>query len=378
MRQNSEPVERFNSPGISEGPEISVVIPVHNAALYLERCLEAVANSQFTNFEVIVVDDGSTDSTLEIAKRFDVIPLSTNGAWGPASARNLGARHARGKILLFVDADVVVPSSALKIVAEAFQRDSELAALFGSYDDTPPWKNVISQYKNLLHHYIHQISSPDATTFWTGLGAIRKSVFVSVGGFNEKRFRRPSIEDVELGYRLRQAGLKILLDKRLQGKHLKRWELRSLLDSDILCRAIPWSFLILETKKMPKDLNFRWSHRASTLLVGILALLTPMFLVRPRSISSVSSGPVLLIVWLLALGSVIFLNLHMYRFFARRNGLVFAIKGASLHLAYYLYSGLAFLMCWAFYRSRLLALTIFPGTKLAGGGAGGPFTGSKD
>lgn len=108
---------------------------------------------------------------------------------------------------------------------ERFRSDLELAALIGSYDNQPAWSNVVSQYKNLMHHYIHQTSNLRATTFLGGLGAIRKEIFERIRGFDENRYRRPSIEDIELGYRLRRAGYQIRLEKQFQGKHLKKMDI---------------------------------------------------------------------------------------------------------------------------------------------------------
>ena len=354
----------------SAKPVVSVVIPVRNAASCLQRCLEAVAASTYSRFEIIVVDDGSTDSTPSIAERFGAVCLATGGTLGPAAARNRGAKRAQGEILLFVDADVVVRRDALEIVAEAFSKDPQLAALFGSYDDAPPCNNIVSQYKNLLHHYIHQISNPDATTFWTGLGAIRRSVFMATGGFNEKRYRRPSIEDVELGYRLRQAGHKILLDKRLRGKHLKRWNLLSLLGTDILCRAIPWSFLILETRNLPKDLNFRFSHRLSSLLVGLLVPMPFVLLLPYRTFRGAPILPVILLAWFCLLSCTVFLNRQVYQLFARRGGYFFAMAGMILHLFYYFYSGLVFALCCGVHWSRALRLGLRTSAGLNGGRPG--------
>lgn len=343
-------------PGKPENPQISVIIPVHNAAFCLQRCLEAVASSTFSDFEVIVADDGSTDSTRSIAERFDVVYLCTSGPAGPAAARNLGAKQAKGEILLFVDADVVLRNSALEMVAQAFREDSQLTAVFGSYDDKPAWNNWISQYKNLLHHYVHQISSSEGSTFWTGIGAIRKSAFEEAGGFNEKRYRRPAIEDIELGYRLRQANKKIVLEKRLQGKHLKKWTLWSLLDSDILCRAIPWSRLILETRTLPRDLNLQLSDRVSALFVGLLALMTPVLLLQYRSLLSHPAWFLFFLAWLVLLSATLFLNRHLYRFFARRKGWGFTLRAIALHLFYYFYSGVIFVGCWILFRVRTWAL----------------------
>ena len=96
----------------------------------------------------------------------------------------------------------------------------------------------MSQYRNLLHHYVHQRGQIEASTFWGACGAIRRSVFEEVGGFDEERYPR-CIEDIELGYRLRRAGHRIVLDKNLQGTHLKKWTLWSVIRTDVCCRAMP-------------------------------------------------------------------------------------------------------------------------------------------
>jgi hypothetical protein len=205
--------------------------------------------------------------------------------------------------------------------------------MFGSYDTTPRAQGVVSQYRNLLHHFVHQHGNSDASTFWAGCGAIRRTVFEDVGGFDEKRFPRPSIEDIELGYRLRQAGYRILLDKSLQGKHLKRWTLYSMIRTDITCRAIPWSRLILESKQAPDDLNLKGGQRLSAALVGIASVLGLLSMFRIE----------LLALSITCLLGVIALNRRLYGFFLHQRGPLFAGASTLLHLLYYLYSGISYL-----------------------------------
>src|SRR5215813_6190495 len=99
---------------------------------------------------MIVVDDCSTDNSVEIAQTAGAKVLHMDSRSGPASARNFGVRHAIGEILMFVDADVVVQPGTLARVAEQFEANPNLAAIFGSYDDSPFAKNFLSQYKNLF------------------------------------------------------------------------------------------------------------------------------------------------------------------------------------------------------------------------------------
>jgi GT2 family glycosyltransferase len=322
-------------------PVISVIIPDHNASASLRRCLEAISTSADVTYECIVVDDGSNDGSQKIAREYAGRVLKhSGGPFGPAHARNRGAEVARGSILLFVDSDVVLAPGAMRRVAEVFQNQRDVAAVFGSYDASPMSPGVISQYRNLLHHFVHQNGNCEASTFWAGCGAIRRSVFAAVGGFDEKRFLRPSIEDIELGYRLRQAGYRIVLDKTLQATHLKEWTLRSLIRTDIVCRALPWSRLILETKKLPNDLNLKLGQRASFFLVAMACVLLILTIGQPQMLAGSAA----------ALLGVTVLNRDLYTFFFRQRGLVFAATCIALHLLYYLYSGLSYLCVWSVFR----------------------------
>ena len=281
-----------------------------------------------------------------------VLRLNKNA--GPSSARNLGAHDATGEILFFVDADVVVGPDSVGRVVEMLVRHTEVAAVFGSYDDEPRAKGLVSQYRNLLHHYVHQHGDVDASTFWSACGAIRRSVFEELGGFDEKRFPR-CIEDIELGYRLRRSGRRILLDKDLQGTHLKRWTLRSMVRTDVCCRAIPWTRLILETKSAPDDLNLRDNQRASVAAVGIAFL--SLLLMAWRIEAAIVGAAALL--------TVLALNRSLYAFYLRHRGVRFAAGAFLLHVLYYLYGGLTYLYVWC--DCRLLngerTLTLSQGIK---------------
>ena len=226
---------------------------------------------RISDYELIVVDDCSTDRSVEISREKGARVLKMSRQSGPGGARNFGAQHARGEVLFFVDADVVVKPDTLERVAANFMDHPEVAAVFGSYDDEPAEKNFISQYKNLFHRFVHQQARSEAETFWAGCGAIRRDVFLAVNGFDAERYPRPAIEDIELGYRMRAKGHRILLDKQLQAKHLKRWTLKSMLHADIFCRAVPWSMLIFESKGMVNDLNLQTTDRISAGLLGSIS-----------------------------------------------------------------------------------------------------------
>lgn len=312
-------------------PTLSVIIPVLDGARCLPKCLESLRQSTTAPVECIVVDDGSSDGSAAIAEAAGVTVLRTRGHAGPAVARNLGAAHATGDVLLFVDADVCVRPDTLDLIGGRFENDPSIDALFGSYDDEPGDPGFFSQYRNLLHHYVHQIGRTEATTFWSGCGAVRRAAFQAVGGFDEWHIR-PSMEDIDLGYRLRAAGQRIVLDPGIEVKHLKHWGLVELVRCDIVSRALPWTRLILRASRLPDDLNLAVSQRLTAILVvaaAMLALISPIVRISPA--------------WaLLPLAAAIWLNRQFYLFLAAKRGWLFVAGALPLHLAYYLYSTLAF------------------------------------
>jgi len=324
---------------------ISIIIPVHNGGGHLERCLDALIESSYSSFEIIVVDDCSTDDTVTIAQQKGVIIRRLSKRSGVSVARNFGAQHAGGDILLFIDSDILVKRETIKQIADGFQQHADIAAIFGSYDDEPQEENFISQYRNLFHHFNHQNSDTEASTFWTGCGAVRKSVFKEIGGFRDS-----FMEDIELGYRLRKKGYQILLDKGLQVKHLKQWKFLSMLRTDIFKRAIPWSRLILETKFMPKELNLLPSHKVSSVSVALMILVVPFLLFGHTKFYNVPVAPAAGFLLSILFVNFLILNRALYGFYAQKKGLWFTAQVIPLHILYYLYSGVSFVACWISYK----------------------------
>ena len=318
-------------------PFVSVVTPVYNGSKFLAKCLDAISASTYKTYEIIVVDDSSTDNSAEIARKKGATVFQLSQQSGPAAARNYAAKKARGNILFFVDADVLIQKNTIARMVTNFNENPDIVAVFGSYDDKPEEGNFLSQYKNLTHHFIHQQSDKEAATFWAGCGAIRKEVFHKVGGYDQDRYPEPSIEDIELGYRIKRNGLRIMLDKVLQVKHLKQWRFGSLLRADILCRAVPWSKLILESRERVNDLNLRRSHKISTALTGLSLGMLLFSFFEPR----------LLYCILLSLSIILILNYKYYSFFLRLKGAKFTALVFPMHLFHYFYSGVSFLLCWS-------------------------------
>lgn len=342
--------------------KISVIIPVYNGGASFYRCLSSLADAFPQPSEIIVVADGDTDGSSELAKQFGARVFRLPVSQGPAKARNIGARAATGDILFFVDADVEIVPDTIDQVAKVFESDADLAAMIGSYDDKPGATNFLSQYRNLFHHYTHQTASEEASTFWGACGAIRRDIFLKIGGFDEN-YRYPSVEDIELGYRLKNAGYKIRLCKTVQVKHLKRWGAVSMLKADFFYRALPWTELIMRDRNPMNDLNLKLESRISVMLaygVAIAGMISAWWW---------EAGAIAAVLALLLLA----LNAPVYRFFYEKRGKKFALKTIPWHWLYYLYSGLAFAIgtvSHLFYQSRVGEETPSPDKKYRLGSRG--------
>lgn len=308
----------------------SVIVPFHRNLAQLSECLQAIRRAA-PAVELIVAADGATEDCRPLAERHRASVVVVPGPRGPAVARNRAADVAAGDILVFVDTDVTVAPDALARIRRVLDHESEVAAVFGAYDRSPADPGFISQFKNLSHTYYHEVGREDAATFWAGLGAVRAGVFRAVGGFDE-RFSRPSVEDIELGYRIRGAGHRIRLDPSVRGKHLKRWTLWGCVVTDVRARGVPWTQLIYRYDALANDLNTSHALRASVvvayLTVGtaVMAAWSPWWLVAAPA-------------WL---GTLVVLNAGYYRWMAERRGIGFALRVVPVHLLHHLCNGVSF------------------------------------
>jgi glycosyltransferase involved in cell wall biosynthesis len=328
-------------------PSLSVVVPVRNGGPDFERCLRRLRDSFLTDYELIVIDDGSTDNSADLAIQAGATVFRNPAPQGPAAARNLGARIARADLIFFLDADVAVYPRTLGLARARFEVDRGLSALFGSYDSNPAAPGIVSQYRNLLHHFVHQQGSFEqgirpAHTFWTGCGMIRRDVFLAFGGFDPRLYPRPAIEDIELGYRLTQSGHRIVLARDVLATHMKRWSLAEMVRTDIFSRGVPWAILIKRTSTIETDLNVKSDQKACVVFTAILILAALCCVVTAwAAVVSVS-----------ALAAIVLLNRAFLGFLARRKGLAFVCAALPLHLIYYCCCGLSVIIAEYYWFTR--------------------------
>jgi GT2 family glycosyltransferase len=205
---------------------VDIVIPMYNAAGHIEACLEHVFASNYPHFSVIVVDDGSSDDSLQRASRFPNVKILVNPVnRGGAAARNRGIDEAGGEILVFLDADVLVPPDLVSHMLRTFEENPEAAVVQARYDDRSHYRNLYSQYKHYIFsfrglepnregekyaHYVH-----------TACVALQRRVVEAVR-FDESMRRG---EDIDFGQRCVAAGFLILADPALTVGHMKKYTL---------------------------------------------------------------------------------------------------------------------------------------------------------
>ncbi len=329
--RTSEPPSAVGGP--AGAGRVSVIVPVRGGGDAFRVCMARLSACQPPPGEIIVVIDGGREGAARRDAAAGARVIALDAPSGPAAARNAGARAACGNVLLFVDSDVAVRPDLAGRVAAAFDADPDLAALMGSYDDEPADRRFLSQYRNLLHHYVHQTGREEASTFWCGCGAIRRDAFLESGGF-DPGFSGAMIEDIEFGYRLRAAGRRIRLRKDLQVTHLKRWTAWSMLRTDVFSRAVPWTRLVLRSRVMPDDLNLRRGARASVALAAALAASLAWAAWQPWSLAAAAA----------AAAGILALNAGFYRFLWRKRGPRFAVAAVPWHWLYFACAGTGFLI----------------------------------
>jgi len=204
---------------------VSIIIPAYNAERTLDECLRACLAQTYPEFEVIVVDDGSTDSTAEIAQAIDGIIYVHQENGGPSKARNAGAAHAKGEIIAYTDSDCIAEPDWIEKLMSMFE--DGVTAVGGTYGIANPE----SKLAQLVHNeivYRHGQFEQEVDFLGSFNVAYRKKDFDEVGGFDED-FKIASGEDNDLAYRLHDTCGKLYFTREAVVNHYhpeKSWPYR--------------------------------------------------------------------------------------------------------------------------------------------------------
>ena len=229
---------------------ISVIIPNYNGAATIQQCLQAVFACVYDNFEVIVVDDCSDDSSRELIRCFPCQLISLTRHQGAARARNIGAAHSRGEVLFFTDADCCVGRDTLRLARQVLMTQTDKTIIGGSYTALPRDHDFFSIFQSIFIRYSEtkHLASPDYIA--THAMAIGSKQFFQHGGFAEGFL--PILEDVEFSHRLRSAGFRLLMDPAIQVQHIFRFSLyRSMRNA--LIKSMYWTFYSFKHRDLFSD-----------------------------------------------------------------------------------------------------------------------------
>jgi len=303
---------------------ISIVIPNRNGAATIGACLDAACASRHGRFEVVVVDDGSEDASVDVIRRFPcrLVRLAERG--GVSKARNAGARAAAGDLLLFIDNDCLLAPDALSAAEAACGGRVDLV-VGGTYTPVPADCDFFSFFQSVfIHHFETKRPAPDyvaAHAMVIDAGLFRRS-----GGFVEDSFIgvAASVEDVELSHRLRRAGCELAMSRALRVTHVFRFSLRRSL-ANAVRKARYWTMYSLANRDLLAD-----SGTASRELKANVVLALAQALLVASAAAGAAAWPLALAPPLLALA--LHVNRRLVAAWFRAGGLRFSVL-ATLYYA---------------------------------------------
>lgn len=312
-------------------PLVSIIVPNRNGEKTIGRCLKAAHASQYDNFEVIVVDDCSVDSSVTIINRFPcrLIQLPEHG--GASRARNTGARHSRGELLFFIDNDCLMKPGTLAAAVAVYSKEGPGIIIGGTYTLLPYDRQFFSIFQSVYIHYSETKKPQNPDYIATHAMLIEKGPFKQSGGFNEQFL--PILEDVEFSHRLKKGGTKLLMVPEIQVQHIFNFNLASSMRNGIR-KSKYWSLYSMRNKDLLADsgtASLEFKFNVVSLFVVLLLVL----------IGSLQQSWSFLVPIPLLLGSNFYFNRRLFGFFYRARGPFFA-AGALLYyvLAYPLAVGI--------------------------------------
>jgi glycosyltransferase involved in cell wall biosynthesis len=304
---------------------ISFVIPMYNGEKTIAKTLESLKSVDYDDFEVIVVDDCSTDSSVEIVKKFNCQLVRADKKLGAALARNVGVENSKGDLIFFIDADILVYPDCAKRVAKTFEENQDVVAVVGVLSKDNPYSNFSSQYKNFHMHYYMKNMPRYISCVYTSVTAIRRDTFKKVGFFDSKTCRvcNASVEDIDLGQRISDAGFKIMLDPELQVVHMRNFTLRALISNDFR-RAIDWSLLFLQKSGLKRSIHDGvFAYLPVSAIIG--TIISP-FILLSILLFFISMNKLFFGLFIILSMIFIFLNFSFLKFVKQEKGLQFFIK----------------------------------------------------
>jgi GT2 family glycosyltransferase len=305
------------------GRRISVIVPNHNGGRTIGKCLEALFASSYDSFEVVVVDDCSSDGSPEIIRQFPCrfVPLGERS--GAAMARNVGVQNATAEVLFFIDADCIVQKDTLSRVDRAVGQDSS-AVVGGTYTRMPFDDRFFSTFQSVFIHYAEtKRANPDYVA--SHAMAMRKELFEKSGGFPENFM--PIIEDVEFSHRLRRSGSTLSMDASILVRHVFEFTLVKSL-RNAFRKSMYWTAYSMKNRDLLADsgtASVELKTNVVSFFAILLMVLVSLFLKQPYLLAGIP--PVFVL--------NLFVSRNLFAALGQTKGYLFLLSAALYYMAVY-------------------------------------------
>lgn len=321
---------------------ISVVVAMRNAASTIHGTLSSLLGSDLprSSLEIVAVDDCSTDGSAEVAARHvDTLVRLRGRPFGPAYCRNRGVELSVGEHIVLLDADTTLNPDTISSLLTVAGQDPRVGGVSAAHDSFGGAANLVSQYWNLLLRFGEHHHGGVGGYLGDGCSVVRREAILAAGLYDEWRFTSPSLEGVELGGQLREAGFHTLLDASVSVRTSKRWSFRSASReawkrSIKLTRSVGYQSV---RRAAPAEIVLTLSRAAIPSIAMLCTLGLSASLINHSNWVVPVVGAVL---------GVLIGNFQVLSYFARIRGLAFAIAVAPVHFALEITSALGLCVGW--------------------------------
>lgn len=302
---------------------ISLVIPNYNGSATIGQCLDAAFSARNALYEIVVVDDCSTDNSMDIIRRFPCKSHRLSEHRGAAAARNAGARIATGDYIFFIDSDCLIDGRTMDAVKRAIDKYHG-AVIGGTYTPLPYDNDFFSTFQSVfIHHSETKRSEPDYIA--THAMIIRSDVFNAMGGFSENFY--PILEDVEFSHRLKKHGIRLVMCPDIQVRHIFNFTFWKSL-RNAYRKSLYWTMYSLEKGDILAD--------SGTASIGLKTNVVVFFLITLLSLLSLLNGSAFfLLPTPILLASTLIANRKLFVAFFTARGFFFMLRASLYYLFVY-------------------------------------------
>lgn len=294
---------------------ISVVIPSYNSSTTIGKCLEAAFASDYKNFEVIVVDDYSSDASVEIIRKFPCRLVTFSEHKGTSSARNAGALTSKGEYIFFTDSDCLLNKDTLAIIDEIISKAETDVIIGGTYTKRPYDKGFFNLFQSLFVYYSETKRATQPDYLAAHAMVINSGIFRKNRGFAENFM--PIIEDVEFTHRLRRAGYQLVIHPTIQVRHIFNFSMyRSL--KNAVKKSLYWTIYSIGNRDLFADSGSASTELKVNVGTAFLSLLIVFFSVLAQQPSLLYPLAVLFVV-------NIFVSRGLIQTFYETGGMFFCV-----------------------------------------------------